>query len=170
MRANTRPCVAVNVEKQCILRCPYEAIGDHVRMLGEEQRWYNRTGGEPFDVVAAHPVKERHPIITQHANELALEECAYPCTALKYVVVSEYLRTVRRSWGYGSGRFPGVLHGYRVLRQSCILLAERDARHPATGELGLRAVHGWQRSADGGQWDMIQMEGAKHPWARSCWD
>jgi hypothetical protein len=101
-------------------------------------------------------VKERHPIITKHANELALEERTYPCTALKYVVVSEYLRTVfRRSWGYGSGRFLGVLHGSRVLRQWYILLAGRDARHPATGELGLQAVHGWQRSADGGQWDMI---------------
>jgi hypothetical protein len=115
-------------------------------------------------------VKERHPIITKQANELALEEGACPCTALEYVVVSEYLRTVRGSWGYGSARFLGVLHGYRALRQSYILLAERDARHPATGELGLQAVHGWPRSADGGQWDMIQMEGAKHPWARSCWD
>src|SRR6266852_5012903 len=70
MRTDTRPCVAVNVEKQCILRCPYEAIGDHVRMLCKEQRWYNRTGGEPFDVVAAHPVKEGDAVVDGRGERL----------------------------------------------------------------------------------------------------
>jgi hypothetical protein len=77
MRADTRPCVAVNVEKQCILRCPYEAIGDHVRMLCKEQHWYNRTGGEPFDVVAAHPVQEGDAVVSDHADDASVGENAY---------------------------------------------------------------------------------------------
>src|SRR6266852_6977754 len=77
MRTDTRPCVAVNVEKQCILRCPYEAIGDHVRMLCKEQRWYNRTGGEPFDVVATHPVQEGDAVVADHADDASVGENAY---------------------------------------------------------------------------------------------
>src|SRR6266849_1515981 len=77
MRTGTRPCVAVNVEKQRVVGRPYEAIGDHVRMLCKEQRWYNRTGGEPFDVVAAHPVQERDAVVADHADDDSVGENAY---------------------------------------------------------------------------------------------
>src|ERR1700730_9801044 len=77
MRADTRPCVAVNVDKECVVGRPYEAIGDYVRMLGKEQRWHNRAGGEPLDVVAAHPVKEGDAVVADHADDNSVGENAY---------------------------------------------------------------------------------------------
>src|SRR5260370_36427056 len=77
MRADTRPCVAVNVEKQRVVGRPYEAIGDHVRMLCKEQRWYNRAGREPLDIVAAHPVKEGDAVVADHADDASVGENAY---------------------------------------------------------------------------------------------
>src|ERR1700730_3661608 len=77
MRADARPCVAVNIEKQRVVGRPYEEIGDYVRMLGKEQRGHNRAGGESLDVVAAHPVKEGDAVVADHADDNSVGENAY---------------------------------------------------------------------------------------------
>jgi hypothetical protein len=87
-------------------------------------------------------VKERHPIIPDHPNDLALEQRAYSGTALEHIVVKAHLPGAGGGWGHASGRFLGVLHGYR-LQQLQILLAGGDARHPTLpAMLGAQVVRG----------------------------
>jgi hypothetical protein len=99
-------------------------------------------------------VKERHPVIADHANDLALEQRAYSGTALEHIVIKPHLPAVGGGWGHVSGGLLGVLHGYR-LQQLVILLGGYDARHPAPSKLGAQVVAVRRHSADGGQWAMI---------------